>query len=201
MNLTIPLFFSLVCLADDDFKLVKKEQSIALYERWVEHNGETVRELKAVFRAAPATLESFTNLLRDSEKGVAWNANAKMYKVLPGATPHSWQVYLQYEMPWPFKDLDGLLSYRLRKDPGNSGLTEIVFQSAESSNYPVPTGFNRITGTEGKWIIREQEAGLEITYLIKTDRSNHVPRWITDPIVHENLFKTMHQFKSLLEDR
>ena len=42
------LLFAGFCAAGD-FELVKADRNISLYERWVKHNGNTVRELKADF--------------------------------------------------------------------------------------------------------------------------------------------------------
>ncbi len=40
---------------------------------------------------------------------------------------------------------------------------------------------------------------VKVTYLITTDRSREIPRWVSDPIVHNNLIKTMSKFKTLAE--
>lgn len=194
-----PLFFIQDSLTDD-FELVKEEDSITLYERWIMYNGERVRELKANFTVEDATTDELEMLLKNDSEGTRWNRHAGIYEVIPGETPLTWQVYVQYDMPWPLKDMDCNLAYRVEKNPDNGGETIISFNETENSRYPVSSEFNRITGTEGKWIVRPQEDGLAVTYLIKTDRSSEIPGWVSDPIVHKNLFKTISYFKNILEE-
>jgi hypothetical protein len=38
-----------------------------------------------------------------------------------------------------------------------------------------------------------------VTYIVSTRRSSKVPRWISDPLVRNNLFETMTAFKNTLE--
>ncbi|QEC53017.1 hypothetical protein EDD80_105238 [Anseongella ginsenosidimutans] len=185
----------------NDFKLVKNENSIALYERWILHNGNRVRELKADFQVSQVTAERLELLLKNGPKGLRWNNNASLYKVIPGKDAKAWQVYVQYDLPWPMKDLDCLLAYQVKDNPLNGSSTEISFKGIESPQFPASDNFNRMSGTEGKWLLQEQGGELNVTYMVKTDRSRQVPRWVSDPIVHENLFKTMSQFKKLLEEK
>lgn len=183
-----------------NFKLVKRLNSIALYERWVQHHGSQVRELKAEFTAGAADAGNLQRLLKNESRGLRWNNNARDYQVIPGKRQDLWMVYIQYDIPWPMNDLDCLLTYRFEKDPFDRNLTRITFESIESDRFPVVKDVTRITGTKGKWLLEDQGKSLKVTYLITTDRSKKIPRWISDPVVHENLFKTMTQVKKLLED-
>lgn len=185
----------------DEFKLVKYQNSVALYERWVQHNGEEVRELKAEFTIKAQDKEAFIQLLRDEKKGLAWNANVINYRVLPGKTSRQWMVYLKYDIPWPLNDNDCLLSFSYANPEPDEKVTEILFSSTESSHFPVTEGVNRITGTKGKWILEDIGGSFKVTYFIATDRSRTIPRWISDPLIHDNLCRTMTAFKRLLEEK
>lgn len=181
--------------AADDFKLVKSHGAISLYERWIEHNGDEVRELKAEFSVATENPDDLVRLLKNETKGPEWNTHVSVYRVIPGKHPYHWVTYMHYSVPWPMTDYDCLLSFRCVMDATGEKVSEILFQSTVSERFPVSEKINRITGTRGKWVLEETTDGLRITYFVTSDRSRSVPRWIADPVVHDNLFKTMTEFR------
>lgn len=183
-----------------DFKLVKRNEVISLYERWITSTkGEQVRELKAVFTVGSG-IDEITRLLTNAQQGTRWNVNAKTYLVLPLHKERNWVVYIRYALPWPFQDQDCCLLYSINTGTATKQHAEIQFQSAQHERFPVQDKITRMNGTSGKWIIEERKNGTsQITYLISTDRSAKVPRWISDPIIHNTLFETMTAFKNTLE--
>lgn len=186
----------------DDFKLVKQQGDVALYERWVtQPNQEQVRELKAVFKVQ-ATVPTVISVFKNQQKGKRWNANAKTYHVLTGPDEQSWITYIKYAVPWPMDDQDACLSYQVRKNMPGEPYTELLFESTNHSSFPVPQNTSRITGTKGKWLLQPEPGGqLQVTYLVKTDRNKKFPRWMADPVIHNNLFKTITNLKQVLENK
>lgn len=183
-----------------DFELVKKEQNIALYERWINHNGNTVRELKVDFIARAVSAENVIALLKDPVKGTQWNKNAKSFKVAYTLNDAAWLTYTRYKIPWPMNDQDCSLKYYFNKSELNRTLCNIYFESVKTEKFPVIDNVTRITGTRGKWVVEKaREGSIKITYQVVTDKSASVPRWISDPVIHENIFKTIAAFKKLLE--
>lgn len=176
-----------------DFRLVKQSENVFLYERWIDAGaGEKVREIKAVF-LVHADAENIMRVLKDPAKGKAWNVNAKHYQVLRTPDENRWISYIQYDIPWPFDDQDCCLAFQANGH-------EVSFESTSHSAFPVAEGMTRISGTRGKWMLEDTHSGnVKVTYLITTDRSKKIPRWVSDPIVHSNLIKTMEKFKSLAE--
>jgi hypothetical protein len=173
------------------FTLVKQADNIFLYERWIDaaESGK-VREIKAVFLVR-TDVPSIIKLLKDPARGREWNANAKDYRVLPLPDANRWISYIQYDIPWPFDDQDCCLAFHFQ---GN----EVSFESTHNAAFPVAAGMQRITGTKGRWVLENMHSGnVRVTYFITTDRSKKIPRWVSDPIVHSNLFKTMAQFRKL----
>lgn len=176
-----------------DFKLVKQAENIFLYERWIDapDNGK-VREIKAIFLVR-TDVASIIRLLKDPARGKEWNANAKDYRVMPLPEENRWISYIQYDIPWPFDDQDCCLAFHYQHN-------EVTFQSTQHAAFPVTENMSRITGTRGRWVLENMHSGnVKVTYFITTDRSKKIPRWVSDPIVHSNLFKTMAQFKKLAE--
>lgn len=176
-----------------EFKLVKQADNIFLYERWIDAPATgKVREIKAVFLVR-TNIPSIVRLLKDPARGKEWNANAKDYRIMPQPEENRWISYIQYDIPWPFDDQDACLAFHYQNN-------EVSFESTQNAAFPVADGMSRITGTRGKWVMENMHSGnVKVTYFITTDRSKKIPRWVSDPIVHNNLFKTMAQFKKLAE--
>jgi len=184
-----------------DFKLVKQDEVISLYERWIPAaGGEQVRQIKAIF-LVQSDVAAVASLLTNQAMGTNWNTNAKVYQVLLSGATDNWITYTRYGIPWPFGDQDCCLIYHLRKDPEGNRAGEITFESTLHHKFPVPDDVVRITGTRGKWLMEDEGNGrMKITYMITTDRSKKVPRWVSDPIIRNNLFTTMTTFRNILEN-
>lgn len=183
-----------------DFKFVKKDGAISLFERWVEgKQNESVRELKAEFEIK-ANLNNVVALLKNQQKGKDWNKNASVYKTVINSKSGSWINYLIYDMPSIWDDQDCCLFYDIQ-DAGvlhHKSLT-INFNSISSALFPEKPGIKRITGVKGKWVFDLLKDKIKITYIISSDRMMNIPRFIADPFVHKNLFQSMKSFKQILE--
>ena len=131
-----------------DFKLVKTVNGISLYERWVPHNGNTVRELKAVFEITGAGLPDIITLLRDADKGNLWNTRASQYKIAGTTDQNTWLNYIRYKLPWPMDDQDCSLKYQ-----AFPVANAIFFESVSHPAYPRIKNVSRLEGTSGKWMI------------------------------------------------
>lgn len=189
-------------ILNSEFKFIKKEGGIYLYERWITgaKNGQ-VRELKSVF-VAKSSVAGVVALLKNQALGTQWNKNAQSYKIIESYNPDEWINYICYDMPAFFDDQDCCLRYQVPDiSTATPEILVIPFQSIRSNLFPEKQGVRRITGVRGKWIIEQQNDHLKITYLISSDRSTSVPRFIADPIIHQNLIKSMTSFKSFLEKK
>lgn len=184
----------------DNFKLIKKNETLTLYERWIPATGGgTVRQLKAVFQVRSGVRDIIA-LLRNPALVSRWNAGVMSSAIYasPGGT--GWLYYVSYDIPWPFNDQDCLLRYQVL-ELGNDAAT-IAFHSVESNRFPVSQSFDRITHVRGQWLVTPLGEGLlQVTYLITTDRSKQIPRWVSDPVIHRHIFQTLTEFKRLVERR
>ena len=186
--------------APDDFKLIKVSNGIALYERWVMHNGNKVRELKLSFEVAGAGAADVVALLKDAGKGNSWNVKSSQYEITQTRDANVWLNYIRYSLPWPMEDQDCSLKYSYSKAGTFPGSGTIYFESIRHQVYPQFKNVTRLEGTAGKWVVDQLEHNQSrITYQILTNKSVSVPRWVSDPIVYDNILTTMARFKSLLQ--
>lgn len=177
-----------------DFKLIKSEDGVALYERWIRHNGNTVRELKIVFATFRVGVPELAALLKDASKGNKWNVKAAQYKIKNGENEYLWYNYIRYELPWPMNDQDCSLQFR-----ASAGAGSITFSSVNNNSYPLQKNVTRIEGVRGQWLVeRLRGDSSRVSYQIVTSKSGSVPRWVSDPIVYDNMITTISRFKRLL---
>ncbi len=185
-----------------DFKMIKQQNSISLYERWIKHNGNEVRELKAEFEIRSTSIQSILSLLKNGSRGTEWNNNSKTYQVSLTKEEHVWITYICYGIPWPMDDQDCCLRYSYEPAALTASSFAISFESTNYPAFPVKKDVTRITGTKGKWSIENTGNGnFKIAYQVATDKSSSIPRWISDPLVYNNLLKTIASFRSILENK
>lgn len=196
MLIILPLISTIA--AAEEYKIVKKENNISIYERWiVRQNNTKVRELKVVYIAKSNSAEVLA-LLKNETAGVKWNDRAETYKVLPKQEEH-WVNYIKYNTPIGMDDQDWCVHYKYVPS-ANEAYSEVQFESITDSRFPKGEDVKRITGVKGKWILEEQQNGqVKITYIIATNKDSSIPRWIADPVIHNMIFDTMEEFKKLLE--
>jgi hypothetical protein len=184
------------CSDSSGFLLVKKAKGIELYERWHEiATDRMAREVKVVY-SINATIESAASLIESGEKATQWNKSSSMYRIIP-KNENSWIGYIQYDLPWPMDNQDCVLEYSISRLNGNHII--IDFKSIENEFFPTSNNVVRIADIKGKWVFRGITTGTVVEYSITTMPSPTLPRWLTDPLIRNNLIDTMDEFRNILE--
>ncbi len=183
-----------------DYTLVKRDGRISMYEKWIAVTGnDKVREIKFAF-SLRAGVDDVIGLLANQEKAKQWNNTVSEYRILNADVGNtSWVSYIRYDIPWPMKDQDCCLQYKVARSDGRA---EIWFNSIQNKQFPVTGDVNRITGTKGKWLMQDMGNGnLSIVYTVSTDRNTSIPQWVSDPIIQKQFFKSFTSFISLIEKK
>ena len=180
-----------------DFTLVKTAHGISLYERWYPITStESARQVKATFTVRAHSTAALS-LLKDGSKGALWNKNTNAYKVVD-VYGNSWVSYIQYNLPWPVKNQDCVLQYRVREEADQ---VSVIFRNIDHPSFPIKKRVDRIPEIEGKWVFKETDDELRVEYYISTPPSSTLPGWITDPIIRNNLVETLRVFRNMLESK
>jgi hypothetical protein len=67
---------------------------------------------------------------------------------------------------------------------------------------PENKGITRIKHLEGSWVVTPVNHHYsKVVYKVYSAVPPQFPRWVTDPIVHDNLIQTMLSFKNIVEQR
>lgn len=190
---------SLKVEGDDEFKLVKSEKDVILYERWtILQNGSPGREVKAEF-VVKAGLENIFALIKDEERTKIWYKNLSDCKITDEGE-NKWMAYYQYAIPWPLSNQDCVLYHKVETLSRTNRKLVIHFKSFDDQRFPVLPGIKRIEEIYGKWEVEaKSEDEFQIRYFITTSPSSSMPKWITDPIIRGNLISTMSNFRQQAE--
>ncbi|MBK8491372.1 MAG: hypothetical protein IPL49_10905 [Saprospirales bacterium] len=175
---------------EGEFKLVREKGSVSLYERWFEvEPGLKVRELKAVFTVEAGTVSAI-NLLKDASRAPKWMQSLDEFELVENKGA-SWISYVRYSIPWPLEDQDVVLRYRQTNVDAS---TLVSFFSDSHPSYLPEKGVTRMQGVSGSWLFEPVGNKTVVTYKITTRNKSSIPRWITDPIVQDNMLDTMNSF-------
>jgi len=184
----------------DDFEIVRNEDNILVYERWVTFPKSdppiTAREVKSEFYVK-ADVRDALSLIRDKAKINDWQKHVSEFEVYP----HSdsvWHEYSYHDIPWPVSDQDHFLEYTI-EDPVEDDGIFITFETVENSQLaPVRKGVVRMT-LAGSWYFQETDGEkIKVTYRILS-MPGKLPRFITDPVIRNNLMSNVRAYIDILE--
>lgn len=185
---------------NDGFELVRNEDNILIYERWVTFPGSDppvlAREVKSEFFIR-ATVTAAVALIRDETKISVWQHHVSEFKVYP-QTDSIWHEYSYHDIPWPVSDQDHFLEYTV-EDPIEDDGIFITFRTVENRTLaPLRKNVSRMT-LSGSWYLQEAGDGkIKATYRILS-MPGSLPRFITDPVIRNNLMSTVRSYIDTLE--
>lgn len=187
----------------DGFILVKKEGSIAIYERWVTFPSSNppvkTREVKGEF-FFNNTIYSGLRLLKSEAQIKNWQSHVSEYKIYPNRDTSTWMEYSYHDIPWPVSDQDHFMEYKLTS-PKPGRILKISFKSRASETLaPERKGVTRMQLT-GSWTMEQVGPHkVKVTYQILS-KPIGIPRVFTDPIIRSNIVTTIEQYIALLENK
>lgn len=180
-----------------DWELQIDKEGIKILSRWKEQTGDhKVREIKAIFTVT-AVPDRMISILKDANKATDWMVGAKSASLLATHSPTSWYAYTEFDLPWPLKNQDLVAHYKLT--PGNSKVRQIQI-NAHPDYRPEYPKIERMQHFEACWKFEPLKDGkTQVTYSAFTYRKPSAPRWISDPVVQNTLWKTMDGFRGIAE--
>lgn len=205
--LAVSIICPVLSLAQADnqkgFVLVKQDQDIGIYERWVtfpkSNPAVKAREVKGVFYVK-SSIPNAIALIQDEKKIYDWQKHVSEFKVYLKPDTTTWEEYSYHDIPWPVADQDHYLIYQIDK----SSTADRVFVTFETKINkvlaPVREDVDRMT-LSGSWLFEKSANGkLKISYSIISMPSN-IPRLFTDPVIRSNMLSTIKHYVSILEKK
>jgi hypothetical protein len=186
----------------DGFVLVRKEGTTAIYERWITFPKSNppveAREVKGEFYFDNDVNAGF-KLLQDEKKIQEWQKHVSEFKVYLQSDTTSWLEYSYHDIPWPVSDQDHFLKYSIVKL--ESGRIYVTFESQKNEALaPVRKGVTRME-LSGSWTWEQiSPHQTKVTYRILS-KPIGIPKWLTDPIIRNNIMTTIEEYVALLEPK
>ncbi|MEZ4944920.1 MAG: hypothetical protein R2804_05265 [Cyclobacteriaceae bacterium] len=187
---------------DDEFSLVREEDSIYVYERWIIFPDSdpplNAREVKGEFFVNTSIQKAY-KLLKDENKIMDWQKHVTEFKVYPLPTDTAWREYSYHDIPWPVSDQDHFLIYCIEKRDNDKMF--ISFKSTyDEAVSPERDGVTRMN-LLGSWTFQKiTDSKIKATYRIISQPSS-IPRIFTDPVIRRNLMSTIKSYIKILEEK
>jgi hypothetical protein len=177
-----------------EYKLLKIENNIFLYSKWIPvDDTRMARRLKIIF-IVEGSVSAILTELRHDDHFPLWMKNCKTYYRVRTVNPDEWYSYVQFSVPWPLYNQDLILHYMVQ-DHEEKGIIRIHLEGIPD----LIKKFDRVTRIlhfEGDWIMQELENNrIRVKYSVFTNVKPSYPLWITDPIIQNNLLKSMNAFR------
>ena len=183
-----------------EFIVVKDVSGIRISTRWIPLTGtRSARQVKCEF-VVDGPAPKVISTLYDDHSMVGWMKGTKEYYRVKTINTEHWYSYIQFQIPWPFSNQDCIIKYDVSKDAFKR--KTVVRMTGEPGFLKQFEGVNRIPHMEGYWIFTDLGNNrVQVEYVMFSNQPPKFPRWITDPIIQNNLLETMDAFRSILHER
>jgi len=187
----------------DGYVLLKKENQIAIFERWVTFPKSKpaikAREVKGEFIVNNSLFAALA-LVKNETKIRIWQSHVSEFKVFLQSDTTYWYEYSYHDIPWPVSDQDHFLIYKLSVlKPGKELM--VNFESRSNATLaPLREDADRMA-LSGSW--RFEKLGnykTRVTYNIISMPSS-IPKCFTDPVIRRNMMNTIRSYIKILESR
>jgi hypothetical protein len=180
-----------------EYKLVVDEDFVRIYEKWItQKNQGQVREIKVEFTVY-ADAQRILDCLQEENLINQWTKNHKSCKVTY-QDKATWVVSILYPIPWPSKNKEGIILHSLKSFSPEGFF--VALTSQDQPLYRLDPNASLLGKTEGFWTAVRQKTGAYLmTYQVPTQQDQVLPRWVTDPIVRNNLVNSMAALRDLAQ--
>lgn len=177
----------------DSWSLAKERQQVRLYQRQKPVDLSEVM----VITELRTSLTAFILLLRGTQKGPEWIANASTIMLLDRPKPNQDLVVTRFDAPWPIRNRDMVTLSTFNQDPENLTLTLTVTEA--SDKYPKVDGWIRMKNVRAIWQLSPLPSGLiEICYRGSADPAGFIPLWLAKQLQKDGTFSTFVRLRQIL---
>jgi hypothetical protein len=195
----ILIAFPVLLVAGSDWKLIAKEEGVALYSRKM--SGHAELEFKGIC-LINQPLEVVGAVLSDIPSYPRWFFKCIESKKIPleNTSELNFYLYIAIDTPWPFSDRDVVYKAKIAID---YILGKIVIKSTALTEQFVPPkkGYVRITDSEHQWILeRVSSERTRITFINRTNAAGPLSNYISNPGTRDTTVHSLKNLKSWAKD-
>ena len=123
----------------------------------------------------------------------------KEFSIVRKVNENDWFAYVLYWLPWPLNNQDCIIRYKCTSV--QNGKTYIISLNGIPGYIPAKTNVDRISHISGQWKITTVNSNeCNVVYSVYSEQKPKFPRWVTDPIIQNNLINTMASMKEISEN-
>ena len=186
-----------LCLAGtavENWKLESDVDGVKVYSRAIE--GSEFRQVKAI-ASVNAPMEVVVDILTDFEGYSDWMNDITDSQVIEETSESVHYVYTFEDTPWPVQDRYCVSRMTLSREDGHAVLEfESVPRFMKSRRDAI-----EFASYKGYWKVDRNKSGCDIEYLVESDPGGHVPSWLANQIAYGGPSKTIHNLRSVAENR
>lgn len=183
-----------------EFEMVKNVSGIRISTRWVPVTKDrSARQVKAEY-IVNGSVSQILAVLNDDDLFVKWMKGTKEYRRLKTVNSNMWYSYIQFSLPWPLRNQDCIIKYEIEED--KEGGKTVVHLKGVPAFLKAFDGVKRINHMEGSWSFTKLGNNkVSVEYIIFSNEKSKFPKWVTDPIIQNNMVETMDAFRSIVHER
>ncbi len=188
----------LLCLAApagaaEDWRLEREAEGIRVWIRSVE--GSPHRAVRARM-VVDTPIEDIVAILRDTDMCRDWARYCEASHVHEKLGESEAYIYTHNDLPWPVPDRDVVSHVRWTEHP-ETGVVEMEAVATEGILARLEDVV-RLTDAYSTWTLRPLESGeVEVTTEAHVDPAGPVPAWITNRLLVDAPFRSLHQLRAL----
>jgi hypothetical protein len=184
-------------VTDSKYKLIRSDNGIQLYYKWInitENHKVRVLKLQLII---DESISDIRNTVIDEKQLKEWLSSVKENSRIKLIDSNNWYSYIQFEAPWPLKNQDCILKYNINHE---NNRINICFKNVpDYINYI--EGVKRMGHLKGKWVLTPiNEKKTLVEYEMYSNQTPVFPRWIVDPIIQKAMWKSIDNFRQLVNE-
>ncbi len=176
------------------WETVKQNKGITIKYRSIKLGKSTkTRELSTHF-TVEAHPDSILAYLRIPEKQMQWDKGVKAVRILEQDSI-SWITHTMYNIPFPISQQDVVVKNIVVKTENKF----IINITSTPHFIPLIEDVDRVKHYIAQWVIFPLENNqLDVTFSAITLSKSYIPKFIKDPLIQNNLLKSVKAFKLIL---
>jgi hypothetical protein len=160
---------------DDQWVYEREKKGIKVFTK--KNKWSKLRDCRATMTVS-ITPEQMLKVLTDFEH-YDWMPRCKKSRVVARLSDSEFIVYQVYTAPWPVKDRDCVIHYKIDRDPKNGSI--LITEASEPKYVRESSEYVRIEQLVATWkLIPDGNGGTQVVNEYSTNPGGNIPDWLVN---------------------
>ncbi len=194
--LTITLIVSTFSWSNNgSWELVESENGIDVFARKIE--GSKIKQFKAKIKIK-TEMEQLIAVLKDPSICESWIPECAYSKLISETNENQFSLYRKINNPWPFKDSDYVLEYKINTNDQNGAVT-VTFKDVKNE-YTNEDCCKPMPMINGKWeFVHEANGVMDVSFFYHFNPGAGVPAGLVNAAFAEVPIEQLSKLKTLTQ--